>query len=86
VAPSAHALGDPGNGKLDGWQPQVYEVESVTLALKLSETRSKCPAGECRFKGKVAPFACELPNSLEHCATSGNRNGLGGKRGRRRLF
>ena len=33
MAPSAHALGDPCNGELDGWQPQVYEVESVTLAL-----------------------------------------------------
>jgi hypothetical protein len=81
VAPSADTLGDPGNGELDAWQPQAYEVEAVTLALKTSEPRSECPAGECRFKGKVAPFACELPNSFEHDATGGNRDGIRGKRG-----
>lgn len=81
MAPSAHTFSNPGNGKFDGWQPQVYEVKTVTLALKLPEPRGKCPAGECGFKGKVATSACEIPNSVKHYAACGDRDGLGRKRG-----
>ena len=70
MASRANPFGNASDGELGSWQPQIDDVDSVSMFLQPFKPPDEGLAGEGRLKGKALSLRLKVVQSLQHDAAS----------------